>query len=482
MAFNTYIFILLFLPLTVLIYFLIGRSGNKTLSKSFLAAASAFFIGYADSYSLLFLLISILVTYLLSRLSLKGGRAGRFFLVLGVVLNILSLGVVKYSAFVTNNLNRHLGLNITTLKILVPIGISFVCFQQIMFLVDSYKGEIKNESPLDYLLYILFFPKLVQGPITDYNMILGAFDREDYGRPNSAHIAEGLWLFSTGLAKKVLLADVLSGAVSYGWDHFESASWLELLLSTICFTMQIYFDFSGYSSMAIGIAEILNIPLKDNFRAPYRSLSIDEFWKSWHISLTDFLRKYIYFPLGGSRKGRVRTYLNILIVFLISGLWHGADWTFLLWGLIHGVVQCLYRLIHSKWDRLNTVFRWCINMLIINTAWIFFRSESISQGFTILKRSLQFGRPELSGAFLACFDISELSLLTARSARLAALTGQFRAYGLIFYGIVSLLVIFLEKKRGDFKPTLVKAVFSALLIFFSVISLSTVVEFIYGGF
>ena len=370
------------------------------------------------------------------------------------------------------------------LEILVPLGISFVTFQQIMYLVDRYKGKISSGNPLDYLFYVLFFPKLVQGPITDYNKLLGSFDDSQSLRPDEKNIAYGLWLFAIGLGKKVLIADVLSKAVSYGWNNFAGASSLELLISSLCYTFQIYFDFSGYSSMAIGVATMLNISLNDNFDHPYKSLSIGEFWDRWHISLTRFLREYLYFPLGGSRKGKVRTYINILIVFLVSGIWHGASWSFIFWGLLHGVAQCIDRLLGERWKKLNDTFRWICTFSFVNLAWIFFRSESVTQAITIVTRILRLESTELSQDFISCFVIDELAVLTARFPNFADFILEYRGYGLILYMIACFSLVLCGKTatKEEFNPGPLAVVASSLILFFSIISLSTVVEFIYGGF
>lgn len=482
MAFNSYFFILCFLPITVILYFLISLTNNPKISKLFLILASVFFIGYVDRFTLLFIAASMLITYALSVLSKRDAPLGKVFLTLGIMVSICSLGFIKYSIFVIDNINKRIGANISTLKVLVPLGISFVCFQQIMYLVDVHNGKISNTSPLDYCLYVLFFPKFVQGPITDFNTLIDSFSKKNCLSPDSSNIAEGLWLFSIGLAKKVLVADVLSKAVAYGWNNFAGASSLELLISTFCYTFQIYFDFSGYSSMAIGIALMLNVSLRENFNHPYQALSINDFWKRWHISLTDFLREYIYFPLGGSKKGVVRTYVNILIIFIISGIWHGANWTFIFWGLLHGALQCLNRLFKKQWDSLNAVFRWAVTFLLVNTAWIFFRSESVTQAITIIRRILMLESTELSYDFLACFNIRELNILTDRFANIADYIAQHRGYGLITHMTFCFASVLLVKDNAKFKASLGKAIISAFLLFFSIISLSTVVEFIYGGF
>lgn len=485
MDFNSYIFILEFLPLLVIAYFLIGKLNKPSLSKGLLILASILFILYADWRFLIFFAISIAVNYLGAFLISKNESAkfGKVMISLIVIANVAVLGYFKYTLFAIETLSSLLSKEFTFHDIVVPIGISFFTFQQISYVVDVYRGEAKV-CLIDYLVYALYFPKLVQGPITRYNYFIEQFDKEEVYTINSDSLSDGLYMFIGGLARKVLLADVFAKAVSFVWSDIYSVTSLELFLGSICFTLQIYFDFGGYSRMAMGVSKMLNINLPDNFDRPYLATSIDDFWKRWHISLTDFLRDYVYFPLGGSRKGKVRTYINILVVFLVSGVWHGSNWTFIVWGLLHGVAQCIHRTISSVWDKLFKAIRVITTFLFVNFAWIFFRSPSIESAWTIIKRIFSFEGSGISTDFMECFCIPELQIITSRYVEFANFIDTIPAYGVIGYLVIAFVLIFVIKDRmtKNFKPTVIKCIISVLLLFTSIISLSTVVEFIYGGF
>lgn len=485
MDFNSYIFILEFLPLLVIAYFLIGKLNKPSLSKGLLILASILFILYADWRFLIFFAISIAVNYLGAFLISKNESAkfGKVMISLIVIANVAVLGYFKYTLFAIETLSSLLSKEFTFHDIVVPIGISFFTFQQISYVVDVYRGEAKV-CLIDYLVYALYFPKLVQGPITRYNYFIEQFDKEEVYTINSDNLSDGLYMFIGGLARKVLLADVFAKAVSFVWNDIYSVTSLELFLGSICFTLQIYFDFGGYSRMAMGVSKMLNINLPDNFDRPYLATSIDDFWKRWHISLTDFLRDYVYFPLGGSRKGKLRTYINILVVFLVSGIWHGANWTFIVWGLLHGAAQCIHRAISSVWDKLLKGIKIIATFLFVNFAWIFFRSPSIGSAWTIIKRIFSFEGNGISTDFMECFHIPELQILTSRYVGFDNFIDMIPAYGVIGYLVIAFALIFIIQDRmtKNFKPTVIKCIISVLLLFVSIISLSTVVEFIYGGF
>ena len=264
-------------------------------------------------------------------------------LALPVIANVLLLLYFKYLDFTITNINTILGLKITHPEIVLPLGISFYTFQQIAYIVAVEKGKLDNISLIDYLAYILYFPKLLMGPITDPVDYISQLNQVQKKKADMHNIAVGIKLFSLGLIKKLMLADTFAAAVSWTYENIDAASSADCMLLMLFYTFEIYFDFSGYSDMAVGISAMFNIDLRINFDSPYKAVSIRDFWKRWHISLTGFLTEYIYIPLGGSRKGSMFTYLNIMIVFLVSGLWHGDNWTFILWGLLHGLFICIDR-------------------------------------------------------------------------------------------------------------------------------------------
>lgn len=480
MNFNSYIFILAFLPFSIITYFLLGLVKKPFINKILLILLSLVFVTYADWRFTVFLIVSMAVNFSVAKFVANR----RWLLVAGIVANVLFLGYSKYTLFGMSILTDWFGLQFDIPDLLVPIGVSFITFQQIMYLVDVFKGKITEINLTDYLLYISFFPKLVQGPITKYDTLLASFSEESALKPQADNLAGGLYFFITGLARKILLADVFAKGADFGFENIGQSSSLQLILVSLCYTLQIYFDFSGYCKMGIGVAKMLNISLSDNFDRPYAALSVNDFWKKWHISLTDFLREYIYFPLGGSRKGKVRTYINILIIFLVSGIWHGAAWTFIIWGLLHGLAQCINRAFSKQWEKIFPALRWLVTFAFVSFAWIFFRASSLENAGQFISSMFTAGGIGLSDEFVNCFNFSEFSLISNRCECFAQWINENAFITLIGYFAVAFSLIAFARDRMPerFKPTVWKAIYSAVLLFWSVISLSTVVEFIYGGF
>ena len=410
MQFNSYIFILLFLPIALIFYFTLHHFGKERWAKAFLLGMSLWFYGYFNVSYLAIICASICVNYLLSR-GMTGEKEGRskYLLWTGIVFNVALIFYFKYYDFFLSNINAVFGTDFVLKNILLPLGISFFTFQQISFIVDSYKGETRDYSFLDYALFVAFFPQLVAGPIVLHSELIPQFKDKAKWRPDFDNLSDGLILFSRGLAKKILIADTFGNAVDYGFSRAaiyatgESAlSPREILIVMLAYTFQIYFDFSGYSDMATGLGAMFNFKIPMNFNSPYKALSVADFWKRWHMTLTRFLTNYVYIPLGGNRKGKARTYVNVLLVFLISGIWHGANWTFILWGVIHGLGQCfnkathgLYKKIYSALEKssagsvltaiLKTI-QWCVTFIFINVTWMLFRADSIKMFWQMLRR------------------------------------------------------------------------------------------------
>ena len=306
---------------------------QNTLAKIYLIACSLWFYGYFNPWYLWIISGSVLVNYGISKgFSFFNHKSGikKLLLFLGVIFNLALIFYFKYYDFFIENINVMLKKNLALMNVALPLGISFFTFQQISFVVDSYRQETKQYSFVEYALFVTFFPQLVAGPIVSHDEIIPQFQDEKKRHLDISMMNRGICLFVIGLFKKVLIADTFGNAVNVGWESLELLTSLEAILVSLFYTFQIYFDFSGYCDMASGIASMFNIELPLNFNSPYKAESIIEFWKRWHITLTRFLRKYIYFPLGGSRKGEVRAYVNVLVVFLLSGVWHGAGWTFII--------------------------------------------------------------------------------------------------------------------------------------------------------
>lgn len=390
--FNSYGFMLAFLPVTLVVYFSAGRAKAGQLGIAILAVASILFAACSNLQSAAVLTVSAAADYWLGhQVYRKHGTAKKAWLIAALILNIGTLAYFKYINFLADSISGLFGLENPWIRVSLPVGLSFYTFHQIAYLVDIYRGETAPCSFGEYLLYIAFFPKLVQGPITQPQKLIPQFTDLSRKSFRCDNFAKGLSLFAVGLAKKVLLADNFGKIVDYGYGHIASLNSFEALLAIAGYAFQIYFDFSGYCDMAVGAALMFNIELPQNFNSPYKALSISEFWKRWHITLTGFLTKYVYIPLGGSRKGSARTYLNILVVFFISGLWHGAGYTFLLWGLMHGIAMVLDRMFQKRYERLPKGIRWVLTFVFVTIAWVFFRADCIADAIAMLNQVLAGG-------------------------------------------------------------------------------------------
>lgn len=483
MEFNSYVFILALLPIVVFaVQFLEGYE-KRQWKALFLIVASCIFVSFYDWKILLFLMVSGVINYSVG-LQIQKEKQNKFWVSLGIIFNVLALAITKYAVFGWELVRPLIHSSFRLESIWVPLGISFVTFQQIAFLVDLERGNITRLHPVEYAFYILYFPKYVQGPITGYQDLVSQPKQESTTESRWEDLSYGLYLFAIGLGKKVLIADVLAKAVAYGWNGLENLSMLDGILTMVFFTLQIYFDFSGYSHMAIGVSKMLHVSLPDNFDRPYLACSITEFWKKWHISLTDFLRKYLYIPLGGNRKGTLKTYWNVFLVYAISGLWHGANLTFVVWGILHGLASCLDRLIGKLWKKLPKLLQWMGTFAFVNVAWVFFRAPSVKAACTLLQRIFQTENVKISEGMLGCFHLKEFIFLEGRIPGLEQFIGTHLYLLLLFFLAISVILILKGKDKVEtkFRPTLLKAIGAMLILWWSVLSLSTVVEFIYANF
>ena len=393
MLFNSYIFILIFLPLALLGYFGLNKISEK-LAKLFLLGMSLWFYGYFHFSYLLILVTSIVINYFFGRILRRssGKILGRVTLAFAIVANVGILFCFKYLDFTVKNINLLFGTAFPIMDILLPLGISFYTFQQLSYVIDCYKKKIPEYSFVDYSAYVSFFPQLIAGPIVLHNEFIPQIEDKSAKRFNAENMTTGIMLFVVGLFKKVEIAGSFGRIADWGFLNVGCMTCLDTWVVMLSYTFQIYFDFSAYSEMAMGIGKMFNIDLPRNFDSPYSAKTVTEFWKRWHMTLTRFLRTYIYYPLGGNRKGIGRTYLNVLIVFLVSGIWHGANWTFLLWGGLHGLVCVVERIIDKKnvltteKNRFIAVIRWCLTFLFLNITWLLFRAQSVTQWTALIKR------------------------------------------------------------------------------------------------
>ena len=395
MVFSSYVFILAFLPIVVIVYYLLSHIQNGLLQRLFLIAASLFFYGYYNIHYLALILASIAVNYVFAvGIQRSGGTKAKLFFLLGILFNIGLIGYYKYYDFFVGSINEVFGTGFALKHILLPLGISFFTFQQLSFLVSVHRGEERVGQLRDYCLFVCFFPQLVAGPIVLYSEMMPQFKEEKRRYFNADNFAAGIYMFSIGLFKKAAVADTLAFFADAGFGMTDiglAAGWL----TSISYTLQIFFDFSGYSDMAIGLGKMFNIDIPMNFRRPYESESITEFWRRWHITLGRALSTYVYKPLGGNRKGLPRTCFNLFATFLVSGLWHGAAWTFVLWGALHGGFVVIERILKEKLAKIPHGVRVAATFLIVNLLWVIFRAEDFTQALEVYRGMVNIGN--LSG-------------------------------------------------------------------------------------
>lgn len=484
MLFNSYIFILFFLPLAFAGYFLFNYFKKFRLAQIWLIAMSLWFYGYFNINYLWIICISIVFNFLLSRGMYRYDKYKKMLLITGIILNLGSIFYFKYFDFFLENVNVLFHKNFELKNILLPLGISFFTFQQISFLADTYKGETKGYNFVEYALFVVFFPQLVAGPIVLHEEMIPQFRDEEKKRMNGDNIAEGLYVFAVGLFKKVLLADTLGRAVTWGYETVWDMTSLEVLIVSLCYTFQIYFDFSGYCDMAAGIGRMFNMDLPVNFNSPYKSRSVLEFWDRWHMTLTRFLKKYVYIPLGGSRKGTVRTYINVMVVFLLSGLWHGASWTFVVWGMVHGFANCLNRIFKNIWDKVFCVVRWICTFVFINCTWIIFRADSLEKAWRFIKNMFSMNTLSVRTELFESVRLVEFDFLEMRFGIFNYLPSRIEGFHIIMLLIISFLIVLLGKNCHEkkFVPTWGNALFTIVLLVWSVMSLSGVSTFLYFNF
>lgn len=462
------------MPITVLVYFLLTHFSKYTMSKMFLILSSMIFLACFNWYTVFVLTISILVNYLINLWIMRGRR--KLALIFGLIFNVGYLAVFKYSGFILENMT---GRGMTSFGILFPVGISFYTFQQIAFQVDNYRGEISKYSSLDYILFTTFFPKMIQGPISYHSELFPQFNDIHRKRFSVENFSKGLMLFSLGLGKKVLLADNFGKIVDYGFSSISSLNSFEALLTVLAYTLQIYLDFSGYCDMAVGTAKMLNIDLPQNFNSPYKAKNISQFWKCWHMTLTRFLTKYIYIPLGGNRKGIARTCINIIIVYLISGIWHGTGYTFIIWGLMHGIATVLYRLFNKSYDYLPNAVQWLINFCFISVTWVFFRAPSVTSATKLLRQILVGG-----WKFAINAELTETLLMPT----LINIPSQFLPFPIVitvlFIGTIWGCATFRNSNQmvEEFRPSFLNWCVTYFLLVIGILSLSGVSTFLYTNF
>ncbi|PJG50099.1 membrane-bound O-acyltransferase family protein [Bradyrhizobium forestalis] len=478
MLFNSYPFILLFLPVVLAGYFRLGRRSNLA-PVIWLALASITFYALGSWQFVALLLISIAFNYgvghllIVAELKVPQRRAA---LALGVVGDLLVLGIFKYAGFVTENVNALLGTHLAV-HLLLPVGISFYTFTQIAFLVDAYRGQVAAYALPHYALFVTYFPHLIAGPILHHKDMIPQFEQEDSKYPDAHLILCGIIIFAIGLFKKTCLADGIQPLVALAFEA-RSPSFDQAWLGALAYTFQLYFDFSGYSDMAIGISLMFGIFLPVNFNSPYKASSIVEFWRRWHMTLSQFLRDYLYIPLGGNRRGRALRYVNLMITMLLGGLWHGAAWTFVVWGALHGAYLCVNHAysalvpnVPSLLARPGRMLGAVLTFLAVVIAWVFFRAESVAWALRILHAmagpaNIVFGREEIA----ALVQVVIYAALVWLAPSTQAIMGYDHANRRVGEAL----------RAGRMRPLVLYG--ASLLLAFSILGIQSHSEFIYFRF
>lgn len=400
MLFNSFEFLFLFLPVLLFAFFRLGRYSRR-LAAAWLVAGSIFFYGWWNPTYVGLLILSIIFNYMVGYGLAHGNDVGssrrKHLLGFGIAADLALLGYYKYANFFIAALNSTQLISFGYADILLPLGISFFTFTQIAFLVDAARGEAKEFDFIHYLLFVTYFPHLIAGPVLHHKEMMPQFGQASTYKFNKEFFTVGLTIFAFGLFKKVVFADGIAPYATPIFSAAESGETLQFFQAwggALAYTLQLYFDFSGYSDMAIGLSYMIGVKLPLNFNSPYKATNIAEFWRCWHMTLSRFLRDYLYIPLGGNRKGPVRRYMNLMATMLLGGLWHGAGWTFVAWGGLHG----LYLVIHQAWQGLRKSIGFSNNkpspasraagtaltFVAVVVAWVFFRAETFSGALAVL--------------------------------------------------------------------------------------------------
>lgn len=394
MLFTSFEFLVGFLPVTFAFFFALARI-DRRLAAWWLAAASLFFYGWWDVRYVPLLLASIVFNYAVGYI-LSAGKS-KMLLAAGVTCNLALLGVFKYADFFIRSANEWGGTSIPLLHFVLPLGISFFSFTQIAFLVDAYRGKAHERNFAYYVLFVTYFPHLIAGPVLHHSQMMPQFRRDRVYTVSAENLTVGLGLFAIGLGKKLLIADPISAFA----DPVFSSAHAGVSLSSgvawagaLAYTFQLYFDFSGYSDMAVGLSRLFGVQLPINFNSPYKAMNISEFWRRWHMTLSQFLRDYLYIPLGGNRSGAARRYVNLSITMVLGGLWHGANWTYVIWGALHGALLCVHHLWSALRSRIGlqrdfgvfgTLMATGLTFVSVVAGWVFFRADSLQAATGMLR-------------------------------------------------------------------------------------------------
>ncbi|UDQ96871.1 MBOAT family protein [Lentisphaerota bacterium WC36G] len=481
MLFNSYYYLVYFLPLTAIIYFFLNQKKLTILAKVWLLFASLFFYAFWEFSYLIIILGSVFFNYIIGSILNKivNKKIKLIVLLFALSANISLLGYYKYYNFFIENINHFFLANIHISDIVLPLAISFFTFQQIAYLVDNFRGSVKANF-FDYCLFVTFFPQLIAGPIVHYKETIPQFKNKRNKIIDWKNVYFGICILCLGLGKKILIADTLSPVVKNGFEHYQFLTFFESWLTSLSYTLQLYFDFSGYCDMAIGSALIFNIKLPVNFNSPYKAINIQDFWRRWHMTLSRWLKNYLYIPLGGNRKGNLIMAINLLLTFLIGGFWHGAGWTFIIWGALHGSAVIIFRVWQKFNVKLPKAISWLITFNFVNLAWVFFRAESIHQAWFIVKNMFSFEKlsTRVSNYTVSFFQLSNIKL---KDSSLFMDTNV----GVMTFIVIALTLSLCFNNLNDKseKLTSKRYFFCCVMIFlYMLLSINEISEFIYFKF
>lgn len=508
--FSSYEFVFLFLPITVCLFFLISARGSYRQALGFLTVASLFFYGWWKPVYLILLGLSILTNYYtalaIARPDIKHSQR-RLLLTFGVTFNLGLIAYFKYKNFFVDNLNAALGLDFANVPIILPLAISFFTFQQVAYLVDVYRDRKAEHDFLKYALFIAYFPQLIAGPIVHHRELLPQLNSNKIFSLDWTNISAGITIFSIGLFKKVVLADSLSPIVHSVFGEAATGGEISFFVAwggALAYTLQLYFDFSGYSDMAIGAALMFNIHLPVNFLSPYKSKSIIEFWRRWHITLSHFLRDYLYIMFGGNRSGEVRRMVNMMATMLLGGLWHGAGWTFVLWGGLHG----LYLVLNRAWIDLLGILKLAfirnipgygvlagvITFVCVVVSWVLFRADNLDTAIHLYQAMFSLDGMELTPKYAekVARVFPFLPLTTSIDASALVNLGDVR---LMLWGLLIVFLLpnvrelfYLNRERDKkwyrvlWAPNYGWAALTVCLLIVSTLQMTAVSEFLYFQF
>ncbi len=500
MLFNSYEFIFIYLPITFFIYFYLNHKRLTQASKVFLVLSSLFFYGWWNIIYIPLLVGSMIFNYLIgSRLSKiqseESNVLSKNVLIFSIGANISLLAYFKYADFLIDNINYSIGSDIESLNLALPLAISFFSFQQIAYLVDSFRHKTRDYDFIDYAIFVTFFPQLIAGPIVHHNEMMPQFSQYRNKIINYRNIVSGLFMFSIGLFKKTVIADTFSVWATEGFDIASTLSFFEAWATSLSYTFQLYFDFSGYTDMALGLALLFNIKLPINFNSPYKATDIQDFWRRWHITLSRFLRDYVYIPLGGSRKGSFVMYVNLMTTFVLGGLWHGAGWTFVFWGFIHGCALIVHRIWSLIGFKLPSWIGFMMTFNFINLSWVFFRAKEWKDAIKVLNGMIDLNDIVLTQTFISIYN-NTVKKISFMMPDLHASKNQVFLFDFnTFVWIITIFFIVIKCQNsyetvfccGSGKQgviTKMRAVYFAFLLMFSILymSLTTHTEFIYFNF